>query len=519
MVYGLITKRRMALGAVAVMLGAVVAASVGVAPAEARKKNRIRHHAAASQAYDPPFAAIVIDAKTGKTLHARNADARRHPASITKVMTLYMLFEQLEQGRLKLDSPLRVSSHAASMPPSKLGVRAGGAITVENAIKALVTRSANDIASAIGENIAGSEARFAQLMTRKARSLGMTGTVYVNASGLPDARQITTARDLGILARAVQDRFPQYYGYFSTRSFQFAGQTIGNHNRLLGSVEGVDGIKTGYTRMSGFNLMTSARSNGRHIVAIVIGGRSGAIRDRIMASLVAENLPTAYAGARIAPPVGESGAAINVAAAVAPRPEPRPADLPAHGVRPVVASASASDTATPSAFRWIGPRSEQASDNSAVTRLAYAPETEPSAPRELDSRGLARLIRTKANQPVRQAAVAAPDQGQEALKEALQETSQESSPVSAQASAPAARSGSWVIQLGATEDEASARKLLADASGASDHLKSASPFTEKVVRGKSTLWRARFSGFGPKGAQDACRALKDNGYDCFATRG
>ncbi|GHE58953.1 penicillin-binding protein [Camelimonas fluminis] len=498
MVSGHSTTRRNVRWILTVALGVVVTASVSVAPAEARRKHRIRHHGGASQAYDPPFAAIVIDAKTGKTLYAKNPDARRHPASITKVMTLYMLFEQLEQGRMRLDTPLRVSAHAASMPPSKLGVRPGGTISVENAIKALVTRSANDIASAIGENIGGSEARFAQMMTRKARALGMTGTVYVNASGLPDTRQITTARDLGILARAVQDRFPQYYGYFSTRSFQFGSQTIGNHNRLLGAVEGVDGIKTGYTRMSGFNLMTSARANGRHVVGIVLGGRSGAIRDRIMASLVAEHMPTAYAGARIAPLVGESGAAVRVAAATAPRPEPRPADLPARGVRPVVASASASDTATPSTFRWVAPRNEQ--DSAAVTRLAYAPESEPAAPRELDSRGLARLIKNKANKPARQAAAA-------------------EAPAAEAETAPVARGGSWVIQLGATEDEASAKQLLADARGASEYLKTAAPFTEKVVRGKATLWRARFSGFGPKGAQDACRALKDNGYECFATRG
>jgi len=229
-------------------------------------------------------------------------------------------------------------------------------------------------------------------------------------------------------------------------------------------------------------------------VAVVLGGRSGAIRDRIMASLVAEHMPTAYAGARIAPAVGESGAAVRVAAATAPRPEPRPADLPARGVRPVVASASASDTATPSTFRWVAPRSEQ--DSAAVTRLAYAPESEPAAPRELDSRGLARLIRTKANKPAPQAAAAPEPEA-----------------------APVARGGSWVIQLGATEDEASARQLLAEARGSSEFLKSASPFTEKVVRGKATLWRARFSGFGPKSAQDACRSLKDNGYECFATRG
>ncbi|MFC0283584.1 serine hydrolase [Camelimonas abortus] len=498
MAFGTITAKSTLYRGLAVVIGVAVAVTAFSGPAEARRKHRIRHHAAAAQTYDPPFAAIVVDAKTGRTLYAKNADARRHPASITKVMTLYMLFEQLEQGRMRLDTPIRISAHAASMPPSKLGLRPGSTISAENAIKALVTRSANDVAAAVAEHIGGSESRFAQLMTRKARALGMTGTVYVNASGLPDARQITTARDLTILGRAIQDRFPQYYHYFSTRSFQFAGQTIGNHNRLLGAVEGVDGIKTGYTRMSGFNLLTSARASGRHIVAVVLGGRTGAIRDRIMASLVAQHLPTAYAGARIAPKVGEARQ-LQVAHAEPPR---RPADLPASGVRPAVAPAADSDTATPSTFRWVAARNEAAAENAGVTRLAYAPETAPSAPRELDSRGLARLIATRALRP-------APGESRSAGESAQKGA----------AAHPAARSGSWVIQLGATEDEAAARRLLEEAREAADFLKTASPFTEKVVRGRATLWRARFSGFDPQSARDACKALRDSGYECFATRG
>ncbi len=220
-------------------------------------------------------------------------------------MTLYMLFEQMERGKFALDSELRITAHSAAQAPSKLGLRPGQTISVEDAIKAIVTKSANDVASAIGENIAGSEERFAEMMTAKARSLGMSRTHYANASGLPDPDQLTTARDLTILARAIQDRFPRYYRYFQTRSFAFRGRVIGNHNRLLGNVEGVDGIKTGYTRDSGFNLMTAAKSDGHQIVAIVLGGKSGAGRDRIMADLVRSALPRAYAGARTAPPVVE----------------------------------------------------------------------------------------------------------------------------------------------------------------------------------------------------------------------
>ena len=295
---------------------AVPAALVAVAvltsltsPADARRGRHHRHAAHARHAtgggYNPPYAAMVVDAKTGKTLHAVNEDALRHPASITKVMTLYMLFEQMERGKFALDSELTISAHAAAQAPSKLGLRPGQTISVEDAIKAIVTKSANDVACAIGENIAGSESRFAEMMTAKARALGMSRTHYANASGLPDPEQLTTARDLTILARAIQDRFPRYYRYFQTRSFAFRGRVIGNHNHLLGNVEGVDGIKTGYTRDSGFNLMTAAKSDGHQIVAIVLGGRSGASRDQIMAKLVRANLPIAYAGARIAPPVVE----------------------------------------------------------------------------------------------------------------------------------------------------------------------------------------------------------------------
>ena len=168
-------------------------------------------------------------------LHSANADAIRHPASLTKIMTLYMLFERLESGKLTLDSPLRVSEHAADQSPTKLGLREGSTITVEDAIKGMVTRSANDAAVVVAENLAGSEDEFARQMTRKARALGMTNTVYRNASGLPDSAQVTTARDQAILGRAIQERFPRYYRYFSTRSFTFRGQRIGNHNRLLGT--------------------------------------------------------------------------------------------------------------------------------------------------------------------------------------------------------------------------------------------------------------------------------------------
>ena len=205
-------------------------------------------------------------------------------------MTLYLLFERLESGKLKLDSELEVSEHASEQAPTKLGLRPGQTIRSKTPSRALVTRSANDASVVIAEAIAGDEDDFAKLMTRKARALGMSKTVYRNANGLPNDEQVTTARDQATLGRAIQDRFPRYYRYFATSTFVYRGHAIRNHNRLLGNVEGVDGIKTGYTRASGFNLVTSMRRGNRHLVGVVLGGRSGGSRDATMRNLLAENL-------------------------------------------------------------------------------------------------------------------------------------------------------------------------------------------------------------------------------------
>ena len=262
--------------------------------AEARRyKHRRHHHHVVRESYSPQFSSIIVDGNSGATLSSNNPDGIRHPASLTKIMTLYLLFEQLERGKLKLDSELDVSQHASEQAPTKLGLKPGQTIRVEDAIKGLVTRSANDAAVVIAEAIAGDEDEFAKLMTRKARSLGMSKTTYRNASGLPNDEQLTTARDQATLGRAIQDRYPRYYRYFATTVFNYRGQSIRNHNRLLGNVEGIDGIKTGYTRASGFNLVSSMRRGNRHLVGVVLGGRSGGSRDAIMRNLLAENLERA----------------------------------------------------------------------------------------------------------------------------------------------------------------------------------------------------------------------------------
>ncbi len=262
--------------------------------AEARRHRRhYAHHRVqrdVSESSSAKFASIIVDGNSGSVLQSTSPDGLRHPASLTKIMTLYLLFERLESGKMKLDTEMPVSQHAADQDPTKLNLRAGQTIRVEDAIKGLVTRSANDAAVVIAEAIAGDEDDFAVMMTRKARSLGMSKTVYRNANGLPNDEQVTTARDQATLGRAIQERFPRYYRYFSTTTFNWRGQSIRNHNHLLGSVEGVDGIKTGYTRASGFNLVTSIHRGNRHLIGVVLGGRSGGSRDAIMRNLLAENL-------------------------------------------------------------------------------------------------------------------------------------------------------------------------------------------------------------------------------------
>jgi D-alanyl-D-alanine carboxypeptidase len=338
---------------------------------------RAYHHYHAShheerESYSPQFSSIIVDGNSGATLTASSPDASRHPASLTKIMTLYLLFERLEAGKMNLDTEMAVSEHASDQAPTKLGLRPGQTIRVEDAIKGLVTRSANDAAVVIAESIAGDEDDFAKLMTRKARALGMSRTVYRNASGLPDDDQVTTARDQSTLGRAIQDRFPRYYRYFSTETFNYHGQSIRNHNHLLGNVEGVDGIKTGYTRSSGFNLVTSMRRGNRHLVGVVMGGRSGGSRDAIMRNLLAENLEKA-AGKRTVAAITES----NPAEANADVAEAEAASRPAQTVQVQGAVQAASEAAELAAAPPVRSRSVLAAAAAAVPPPQAKPEPAP----------------------------------------------------------------------------------------------------------------------------------------------
>ncbi len=232
------------------------------------------------------YASYVIDADTGEVLHGLNQDTRNYPASLTKMMTLYLMFDRLERKQWTLDTRLKVSSRAARQPASKLGLRAGSTIRVEDAVLALIVKSANDVATAVSENISGKERSFALKMTAKARSLGMARTTFRNASGLPHRGQLSTAKDMSVLARALLRDFPQFYHYFAKRSFRFQGKTYRSHNKLLKTYQGMDGLKTGYIRASGFNLAASATRDGRRIIGIVFGGRSSKQRNRHMAKLL-----------------------------------------------------------------------------------------------------------------------------------------------------------------------------------------------------------------------------------------
>lgn len=507
-------------------VGLVFGLTVHATDADARPRKHRAKHARAAAPYSPPFAALVVDANTGKVLYAKNENELRHPASITKVMTLYMLFEQLEKGKMTLDTPIRVSAHAASMSPSKLWLKPGDTISTEDAIKAIVTKSANDVAAAIAEHIGGTESQFAEMMTAKARSLGMSRTNYANASGLPNPRQITTARDLVLLGRAIQERFPKYYAYFQTHSFRFAGASIRNHNNLLGRIEGVDGIKTGYTAASGFNLLTSVRRDGQHLVAAVLGGTSAAARDRIMANLIEDRIQYA-SHSRTAPPVlAQARMEETVAAKAEPkveiaRPEPPRAEPP----RPIqVASAGPVDLGKPrpayvsGASGTIDARgaSVDGSTRGSLAAAAVPATTTPSNGGMRWVAGPAPYSETQGKTTLRVETKVAAYQPQ------TSETARISTPATKAievSTRPAAASKGVMIQIGATDAPAKAQELLDKAKSSSrGALRAAVPFTEKVSKGGDTFYRARFAGLSEQQAEAACKSLKRSGMGCFATR-
>ncbi|MBI1619409.1 serine hydrolase [Aquamicrobium sp. cd-1] len=433
----------------------LVAASLGQASANSR------------------YAAYVMDAKTGKVLFSSNADSRRYPASLTKMMTLYLLFEGMKEGRYKSSSRIPVSARAAAEPPTKLGVKAGGSITVEHAIKALITRSANDISTAVAEFVGGSEQAFARMMTAKARQLGMTNTQYRNAHGLPNTEQYTTARDQAILGIALREHFPQYYTYFSTRSFKFGKQTINSHNRLLGKLQGTDGIKTGYTRASGFNIVTSVQRDGRSVVAVVMGGKSAASRDQHVAALIRDHFPQA----------SRRGGGNLVSA---PRPAPRAQEVAAASI-----ALPRRDIPVPS----LRPDGEVDMQVAAYIQTQTPPAVAAAAA-AMPSR-----VTPPAAVPVPTASPASDDRFA----------------VDSMSTASIQTSG-WAVQIASSTSQKEALAALVRAGkNASGIVSDANAFIEEFNNKGTLYYRARF-GFSSKNqAVNACSALKKQKIDCFTS--
>ncbi len=499
------------------MMGTFAASEADARP---RRHHHTRHVGRA--VYNPPSSAMVLDANTGKTLYASNENQLRHPASVTKVMTLYLLFEQLDKGKLHLNDDITISHHAASMSPSKLGLSPGSTISVDNAIKAIVTKSANDIAAAIAETIGGTEDRFAKMMTAKAHALGMKRTHYANASGLPNPAQITTARDLITLGRAMRDRFPRYYAYFSIHEFNYAGMSMRNHNHLLDRVEGMDGIKTGFTAASGFNLLTSVKRGNRRIVAVVLGGRSAGLRDRTMVGLVKQYFdrasPVRTAGlVTEETPVADNdvGADTSFDVAEADIVEEKKPEIKAPAIAPrqVVAAApvAAAIVAAPAKFDDRTASIPTSSTNqktleakrtdrvtAGVITGATSPTTTPT------QNGNMRWVAGGAKPAV---AANAPQNTTKVGKE-TQDTPR-----------PALASKGMMIQVGVSDDLGKAKELLTKAkSKGHAALASAQPFTEKLQKGGETLYRARFAMLNETQAEAACRSLKKSHVSCFSTR-
>ncbi|HEY7085700.1 MAG TPA: serine hydrolase [Hyphomicrobiaceae bacterium] len=495
-------------------------------------------------------AVLVVDANTGRVLHESAADEPRHPASLAKMMTLYLTFERIEQGRLSYQTKIRISANAAAAAPTKLDLAEGDEIALIDAIKALITKSANDLAVAIAEHIAGSEEKFAKLMTQKARQLGMSATVFRNASGLPDEEQVTTARDMVTLALRLQDDFPQHYPLFATRTFTYGGETLYNHNTLLENFEGTDGIKTGYTRASGFNLVASVRRGRKHVVGAIFGGVSAGARNAAMRTFLSLGLVKASSVKTRQP------ARLVVARNIGSVPVPHRVEH--RGREP--ASAATPPAAPPNEARQ-GPAIEIARVR--TVRVAPGPVYPTTAvrvptPADMDDAEGARVraagsgtpapetkwtTASAANAPI-QAPMHATASGQQLAPASGSVSGLGATPSTLQAqvanlargappilTAPPSRvppvaaalvpvgAGAFHIQIGAYQSLAEAQKRLATARGlAPGLLAKRSPVTTQFKQGDKLFYRARFAGFQAAAAASACTELKRLKIDCLVMK-
>lgn len=426
----------------------------------------------------PKYAALVVDSETGAVLFDRYADSTRYPASLTKMMTLYLLFEELDAGRLTTESKLKVSALAANQAPSKLGLAAGDTIDVDTAIKALVVKSANDVAVVIAEAVSGSEWKFAKAMTEKARQLGMKRTTFRNASGLPNSLQVTTARDLAVLTRRVISDFPQYYPYFSATTFEHGERTHLTHNALVRTYSGAEGMKTGYTRISGFNLVTTASRDGRRLVGVVLGGRSVRTRDAHMREL----LDNAFAALKSKPSL--------IASAKKPWIEPRlkptlVAELERAKQTPTIADAPMQDALLTASEMFA---SDQTSEGNGA---GLTDDTIRSLIASADAASLneAERQRLAASAP----ALWAEGDSDEGFGGAAQ----------------------WSVQIGAYSTHALAEQELALAASAIDAEARAQSIEAVTDPQGKELFRSRFVSLTAGDASALCQSLKQSGKTCF----
>lgn len=483
-------------------------------------------------------ASFVVDANSGAVISAFNADEPRYPASLTKMMTLYIAFDLMQQGRLGETTRIRMSPRAASAQPTKLGIEAGSDLALVDAIKSLITLSANDVAIAIAEHIAGTEEKFADLMTQKARAIGMKNTVFKNASGLPNSEQVTTARDMVTLGLRLQDDFPKYYPLFATRDFRYAGRNHVNHNTLLNSFEGTEGIKTGYTSASGFNLVASVKRGSKHVVGSVFGGASASSRNQTMRTLLQMAL---FKASSTKTRIPTASAAI---ARARPSPEPRPEARPAQQVAAAALKPSIAPTNWPSATPapdtrpqldvarvrpvLVAPRPSRQAPTEQLTALPPIPppvrvaSAAPMAPAPVEASrpilvsqpplmaaGLAPgLPASRGNPPSSFQQQAANLSGGAAL--------QPRPPV---ASRPAIGQTDVQIQIGAYASAAEAdRQLVATRQKAADLLGNAQASTQQTSANGKILWRARFSGFQAANAGTVCTELRRRQIDCLVAK-
>ncbi|MGZ5850117.1 MAG: serine hydrolase, partial [Methyloceanibacter sp.] len=461
-----------------------------------------------SSAGAPPIAAaIVVDMNTGIILDSQAPDTPRYPASLTKMMTLYVLFGCLKDGKISLSSDLTVTPHAEIQAPTKLGLKQGMTIKVEDAIKALVTQSANDAAVTIAENLAGTEENFARYMTQTARSIGMANTTFRNASGLPNDEQVTTARDMATLATHLIHDYPEYYGVFQTRYFTYSGRKYRNHNHLLFGYKGTDGIKTGYTKASGFNLTASVHRGDKHLVAVVLGGKTGSQRDAAMRALLDKN----FAAASDTKPNKEQ----LVAALVSPSGAATPAPVP-QVVKPAAAAPA------PQMVEAAAPVPQ-------VVKPTPAAKPElTSAEAELET--FVSQSPAKASKPSFALGSVAPepstvgtpdDEAQGDIGEPSDAPADATLPWSASQKKLAKQqyAGAFHVQVGAYTSEPEAENRLGVVQQrASDLLDGHLPFTTSFTKEGAEWYRARFAGFSRGDAQSVCDALKKMSVDCVVMK-